>query len=259
MRMNLKTRWCIFALAACLALPMAHSLAQQTDAQAPAAATEQVEEDGGTSLWGIIRQGGIIMFPLGLLSVIAGGLAIYGGIATQEKKMLPLDLVPSLQENLEKLHVDEAKSICANTPSLLTNTLSAGLDRLSDGVLDAPSMEKAMEEASVHEITTGMKPINYLSIIAQVAPMLGLLGTVSGMIKAFDKIGSGGMGKPELLAADIGEAMVTTATGLIIAIPTMFLYFFLKSKYMANVSQLNRILGNLAHQLVSSARRRDDQ
>ncbi|MFW5894095.1 MAG: hypothetical protein ACOCUY_03065, partial [Verrucomicrobiota bacterium] len=113
MRLNLKTRWCVFALTACLALPIAHSLAQQTDEQAPAGATEQVADEGGTSLWGIIRQGGVIMFPLGLLSVIAGGLAIYGGIATQEKKMLPLDLVPSLQENLEKLHVDEAKSICA--------------------------------------------------------------------------------------------------------------------------------------------------
>lgn len=257
---NLRVRWCIFALMACLALPLTQAVAQQ-DGDAESGSPQQTEQadEGGTSLWGIIKQGGIIMFPLGALSVIAAGLAIYGGIATQEKKMLPLDLVPSLKENLEKLHIDEAKSTCNNNPSLLTNTLSAGLDRLSDGVLDAGSMEKAMEEASVHEITTGMKPINYLSILAQIAPMLGLLGTVSGMIKAFDKIGAGGMGKPERLAADIGEAMVTTATGLIIAIPTMFLYFFLKSKYMSNVSQLNRILGNLAHDLVSSARRRGDR
>jgi len=114
-----------------------------------------------------------------------------------------------------------------------------------------------MEEASVHEVTAGLKPINYLSIIAQIAPMLGLLGTVSGMIKAFQKIGMGGMGKPELLAADIGEAMVTTATGLIIGIPAMFFYFYLKTRFMSNVSEMSRLLGNLCHQLVSAARRQD--
>jgi biopolymer transport protein ExbB len=171
--------------------------------------------------------------------------------------MLRPELVPQIQEELMQLHLDPAKSICAGSPCLLTNTLQAGLERISDGVLDVPSMEKAMEEASVHEITAGLKPISYLSIIAQVAPMLGLLGTVSGMIKAFQKIGLGGMGKPELLAADIGEAMVTTAAGLIIGIPTMFFYFFLKSRYMSNVSELTRILGNLCHQLVAAARRRD--
>jgi biopolymer transport protein ExbB len=255
---DLKTRLCVLALTGCLALPVAQSLAQDPGPAANEQASQPANH-GGTSIWGILKQGGVIMFPLGALSIAALGLAIYGGIATQEKKMLPMNLIPALQEDLERLHIDNAKTTCANNPSLLTNTLSAGLDRLSDGVLDAESMEKAMEEASVHEITTGMKPINYLSIIAQIAPMLGLLGTVSGMIKAFDKIGMGGMGKPELLAADIGEAMVTTATGLIIAIPTMFLYFFLKGKYMSNVSQLNRILGNLAHELVSSARRRGDR
>ena len=122
-------------------------------------------------------------------------------------------------------------------------------------MIDIDSMEKAMEAASVHEITAGLKPINYLSIIAQIAPMLGLLGTVSGMIKAFQKIGLGGMGKPELLASNIGEAMITTAAGLIIGIPAMFFYFYLKSRYMSNVSQLTRVLGTLSHQMVAAARR----
>jgi len=74
------------------------------------------------------------------------------------------------------------------------------------------------------------------------------------MIKAFQKIGLGGMGKPELLANNIGEAMITTAAGLIIGIPAMFFYFFLKSRYMSNVSEMGRILGNLCHNLVSAAR-----
>ncbi len=208
-----------------------------------------------TTFWGLVKKGGITMYPLGFLMAATIGLTIYGFIATQERKMLQPQIIPNVQNSLNNLNIEEASNICAGNPCLLTNILLSGFQRLNDGVLDAEAMEKAMEEASVEETAAGLKPINYLSIVAQIAPMLGLLGTVSGMIKAFEKIGHGGMGKPELLAADIGEAMVTTATGLIIGIPAMFFYFFLKSKYLSNVSRLARMLGNLAHSLVAAGRR----
>lgn len=229
-------------------------------AQAPAspvtpAVAEVDAAAGGTTLWGIIRQGGIIMFPLGLLSVAMIALAVYGFMIVPERKMLTPELIPSIQEALNDLRLDEVTSVCNNHPSMLTNILHAGLQRISDGILDVPSMEKAMEEASVEETSAGLKMISYLSIIAQIAPMLGLLGTVSGMIKAFQKISLGGMGKPELLAGNIGEAMVTTATGLIIGIPAMVLYFYLKGRYTSNVARLGRILGNLSHNLVAASRR----
>ncbi len=221
--------------------------------------TQEKQKGGGATFWQLVKQGGLIMFPLGLLSVGAIGLVVYGFMVSQTGKMLRPELVPSLQEELGKINLEGARQICNSNPSLLTNTLNAGLDRIKEDVLDINSMEKAMEEASVQETTDGLKPINYLSIIAQVAPMLGLLGTVSGMIKAFQKIGEGGMGDPELLAGNIGEAMVTTATGLIVGIPTMFFYFYLKTKYNSNVSQLSRILGNLSHHLVTAVRRGDNE
>jgi biopolymer transport protein ExbB len=262
--MNIRTSRKISAIIAATLLTVMAWYAYAQDA--PPAATDgngaaaselvAVEETGvNTTLWGLIRQGGWIMFPLILLSVGAVGLTIYGFITVRDEKMLHPELVTPLQNELSSMHLDKAKEICSQTPCLLTNTLLAGLDRISDGILDVPSMEKAMEEASIQETTEGMKPINYLSIIAQIAPMLGLLGTVSGMIKAFQKIGLGGMGRPEQLADNIGEAMVTTAAGLIIGIPAMFFYFYLKNKYMSNVSQLARILGNLSHHLVASSRR----
>jgi biopolymer transport protein ExbB len=133
--------------------------------------------------------------------------------------------------------------------------MGAGLRRISDGVLDVGSMEKAMEEAAVEETNEGMKPLNNLSVVAQVAPMLGLLGTVTGMIGAFNKIGLGAMGDPEKLANDIGEAMITTAFGLMVAIPAMFVYFYLKGRYLSNVSKLSRVIGDLVHHLVVSSRR----
>jgi biopolymer transport protein ExbB len=68
------------------------------------------------------------------------------------------------------------------------------------------------------------------NVVATVAPMIGLLGTVSGMIGAFQTISSGGMGRPELLAGDIGEALITTATGLVIGIPAMIAYFIFRNR-----------------------------
>ncbi|MBN2448874.1 MAG: MotA/TolQ/ExbB proton channel family protein [Lentisphaeria bacterium] len=248
----------ITALALAATCGFAAAQPSPTAAVEPAGSTLTQQQEIGrkTTLWGLIRQGGWTMVPLGLLSAAAVGLIVYGAIATRPGRMLAVDLIPGLQDEIGRLHVDQAKAICAGKPCLMTNTLHAGLERLSDGVLDVESMEKAMEEASVHEVTAGLKPISYLSIIAQTAPMLGLLGTVSGMIKAFQKIGMGGMGKPELLATNIGEAMVTTAAGLIIGIPAMFFYFYLKTKFLSNVSEMSRLLGNLCHHLVASARRR---
>jgi biopolymer transport protein ExbB len=220
-----------------------------TDATAQAAATSN------KSFMQVIKDGGVLMWPLGLLSVATVALAVYGFIIVRESKVLTPELVPSLQEALDGLDIDRAKSICDGTPSLLTNVVNAGLQRISDGYLDLQSMESAMEEAAIEEAADGLKTINYLSVIAQIAPMVGLLGTVSGMIKAFAKIGKGAMGKPEVLAGDISEALVTTATGLIIGIPAMFLYFYLKGRYTGHTTRLGRIVGNLAHHLVAATRR----
>jgi biopolymer transport protein ExbB len=239
-----------------LAIVLAGFVATAAQAQAETQVSEQTATRASdVTFWGLYKQGGWAMIPLTLLSVAAVGLIVYGFMAVRTEKMLSPQLVSQLQTSLDGLNIDEASNMCAGNPSLLTNILQAGLQRISDGVLDVPSMEKAMEEASIEESAAGLKPINYLSIIAQIAPMLGLLGTVSGMIKAFQKIGMGGMGDPELLAADIGEAMITTGAGLVVGIPAMFFYFYLKGTYLTNMSRLSRMLGNLAHALVVASRR----
>jgi biopolymer transport protein ExbB len=253
-RMKSKTRWiAIVLLSVCLGGVWSAALAQTADATAAEAVVEvPVEQE--TSLMGLLKQGGVLMWPLGLLSVATIALGVYGFMLVRPGKMLTPELVPQLQQKLVHLDLKEAMAICAATPSLLTNILMAGLRRIEGDEIDAVSMEKAMEEASVEETAGGLRSIGYLSLIAQIAPMVGLLGTVSGMIKAFQKIGKGAMGKPEVLAADIGEALVTTATGLLIGIPAMFLYFHLKGKYTANLTRLGRVLGNLSHHLVSASR-----
>jgi biopolymer transport protein ExbB len=241
-----------------VAIVLGGFVATAARAQAPAAtetSTQITAQDNEVTFWKLYKQGGWAMVPITLLSVAGVGLTVYGFLSVRTEKMLSPQLVSQLQTSLDGLNIEEAANLCAGSPSLLTNILQAGLQRISDGVLDVPSMEKAMEEASIEESAAGLKPINYLSIIAQIAPMLGLLGTVSGMIKAFQKIGMGGMGDPEKLAADIGEAMITTGAGLVVGIPSMFFYFYLKGTYLTNMSRLSRMLGNLAHALVVASRR----
>ncbi len=250
-------------LAGTLAVAISRGVAEETaptasPASAPkpsavAPATPAPAEEAYTlrDYWAV---GGWCMYPITLLSIAMVGLTVYGFILVQERKMLTPQLVGPLTEALKGLRLDDAISMCTTTPSLLTNILHAGLQRISKGVLDINAMEKAMEESSAEETAQGLRMISYLSVVASTAPMWGLLGTVSGMVKAFEKIGRGAMGKPELLAKDIGEALITTFAGLVVGIPAMCFYFYLKSRYTENLTRLGRILGNLTNALVAASR-----
>ncbi len=207
-------------------------------------------KEGGKSLLDMWKVGGPVMWPIGLCSVAGVGLAVYCAMQYRIEKMARPDIQAALRKAIGSLDFKAAKTLCASAPCMLTSILASGLTRLtSSGETDASSFEKAMEEASVEEVTEWQKPLGHLSLVAQIAPMLGLLGTVTGMIGAFDKIGMGAMGSPEKLAANIGEAMLTTAAGLIVAIPCMFIYFFYKAKFTSNVARISRLLGNLSHHL----------
>ena len=217
--------------------------AQTGDAVDPATKT-------GKSLWDLWKVGGPVMWPIGLCSVGGIGLAVYSAMQFRIEKMARPDIIPALSNALGALDFETAKTLCANAPCMLTTILAAGLARLDNAEdADIASFEKAMEEASVEEVTEWQKPLNHLSLASQIAPMLGLLGTVTGMIGAFDKIGLGAMGSPEKLAGNIGQAMLTTAAGLIVAIPCMFAYFFFKGKFTSNVARVSRLIGNLVHHL----------
>lgn len=212
-------------------------------------------EAAGKSLLDYWNGGGICMYPIGLCSVAAVALAIYCAILYKSSRMTQPTLLQPLAQALEKLDIDSARGICRANPGILTNVLSAGLRRVRAGdEVDVPAVEKAMEEASQEEVASGMKPLGYLSVVVQVAPMFGLLGTVTGMIGAFNKIGLGKMGDPEKLADDIGVAMITTAAGLIVAIPAMFAYFGFKAQYTGNISRISSLLGELTYHLGLGAR-----
>ena len=222
-------------------------LAQEGGAAAPAEVAESI------SLWGLVKQGGWAMWPLGAFSFFMVALVIQNTIALRPKILLHAEMMPELIQFMLNDKVKTALIYCRKHPSMFTNTFGAGLERCLDveDKYDFDKVKESVEEASVEQLSKLMKPIDYLSIIGASAPMLGLLGTVSGMIKAFHTMGTGGMGDPSKLASNIGEALVTTATGLIIAIPAMFFFFYFKKGFQKTLATLGRNVGFLFDALES--------
>jgi biopolymer transport protein ExbB len=223
-------------------MPIATTLAQEA---AGAVAGEQLEVARTVSFGTLLRQGGPFMYPLALFSMVMLFFIIRNILLLREKNMLREDLKPQIEELMSKRDVAAIRELCNANDSLLTAVLDAGMERISEEhEYDAAHVMEAIEEAGNEQMVSFMKPINILSIIGGTAPMLGLLGTVSGMIKAFQTIAAGNMGKPELLAGDIGEALITTATGLIIAIPAMIAYFVFKNNFIKSMSTMGRLVGH---------------
>lgn len=208
---------------------------------APAAAAAGVESMTLLQMW---KVGGWCMWPLGAFSMAMLYFITRNGLLLRPKNLLRADLKPEIEEKLAKRDIQGVREICQNNPSLMTSVLDAGLERITESDSDLSHISEAIEEAGNEQMVTFMKPINYLSIIGGTAPMVGLLGTVSGMIKAFQSIAAGGMGKPEVLAGNIGEALITTAAGLIIAIPAMIFYFIFKNNFIKHMSTMGRMVSH---------------
>ena len=165
-----------------------------------------------------IIKGGVVMIPILACSVIALAIVIERFINLTEGKVIPKDFFVRIKGLLLEGHINEALSICSKSNKPIAKIIEAGIMKYYFG---RDEIKEAIEDAGRHEIASVEKYLNILSTIAGVAPLLGLLGTVTGMIKVFNIISLGGIGKAEELAGGIGEALITTAAGLSIAIPTL--------------------------------------
>ena len=135
-----------------------------------------------------------------------------------------------------------AYKYCKENRSPLSNVLRVGIGLLGDGKQVA---EEGMLAELAKENSTMQTYISYLSVIGVCAPMIGLLGTVTGMIKAFAKLGASGIGDPSGLSAAIGEVLVATASGLIIAIPAFGAFYFLRNRAAASIHHIQDIINSL--------------
>ena len=188
----------------------------------------------------IFKTGGWCMWPLSLWSMAALYYIIRNALMLRTKNLLRADLKPEIENLLAARDIKGTREICQKNPCLMTSVLDAGLERISENDFDQAHVKEAIEEAGNEQLVVFMKPINYLSMIGTVAPLLGLLGTVSGIIKAFANIS----GSREALAGNIGESLICTASGLVIAIPAMIFYFIYKNNFIKNISTMGRMVGH---------------
>ncbi|ADE53302.1 MotA/TolQ/ExbB proton channel family protein [Coraliomargarita akajimensis] len=210
------------------------------------------------TLLDLLKAGGWAMVPLALLSMGTVGFTIYNFVYVRQRNFIDEGVVVQLDQAIEQADMARANEICAQSPGVVTNTLKHSLTQMEQARFAPEALEKAFETASSRELASAYVVVNYLSIISAIAPMVGLLGTVSGMVKAFNSIAAEGMGKPELLADNISEALITTASGMAIAIPAMFFFFFFRNRYGKIVSEVNLVLGQLYGQLLHVGNRQGE-
>jgi len=233
----------VVAIAFCLCLP--GTLAETVIAQgnAPAAGTSASPPSTVTapgkgrtaaeeSLLGVIFSGGImgigIMIVLILLSIFSMYLVVDQAMALRKKELLPADLVETVRQLLSQGKLQDADQACRKRPCPLSFVLVSGISEIEYGW---PAVEKALEDSTAEQAARLYRRLEYLSVIGNIAPMIGLLGTVTGMILAFREValsqGTAGAGD---LASGIYSALVTTVCGLVIAIPSLAAFAIFRNK-----------------------------
>lgn len=188
----------------------------------------------------LLQKGGIIMGFIILLSLIAAVIIIERLIYFRRIRVDEETLINRLKTTLQKGYHDEALSICESNPAPITNLMRVGIEyrkfpkrEIREAILDAANLEIPKLE----------RYLSALGTIAHITPLLGLLGTVTGNIRAFGVLGSlGSVGDPGLLARGISEALLTTAAGIIVSLPAITFYNYLVNKVNHMIIRLeNRV------------------
>jgi len=199
------------------------------------------------------RQGGIFMYPLLFFSVLAATVAIERFIVFSKAKLNVSEFLTKIRKALlVNRNVKEAIKICEQSKGPVASVMKAGLLRYGHARED---IEKTIENAALYELDRLEKRLGVLGTTANVAPMLGFLGTVAGMIKSFATLAEQGLTNPAAVAVGISEALITTATGLIIAIPAQLVYNW----YTTKITRFVRDIETASNMLVETFTEMDSQ
>ena len=175
----------------------------------------------------LIKAGGFIMWPLLLCSIISLAIAAERFWSLQSKRVTPKNLVAQVWQWDKVGHLDAKRVQDLRIASPLGRVLAAGLVNRRH---EREIMKESIEEVGRHVAHELERFLNTLGTIASITPLLGLLGTVIGMIKVFAVITAQGVGDPVVLASGISEALITTAAGLTVAIPSLMFYRFFRGR-----------------------------
>jgi biopolymer transport protein ExbB len=190
-----------------------------------------------------LREGGVIGLLIILLSLLSVGFIVEHFLTIRKSTLMPEEVTLELEELIQQGQIDQAVEVCRQPEnhSLISNVILAGLERYRGTEFGFAEYKAAVEEAGEDQTGQLYRKTEPLNVIGAVAPMLGLLGTVSGMINAFNVIAaSGGMARPDELASGISEALVTTLMGLIVAIPTMIAFSYFRNRIDSIVAEAGK-------------------
>ncbi|MBD3633916.1 MAG: MotA/TolQ/ExbB proton channel family protein [Methylophaga sp.] len=175
----------------------------------------------------LFKAGGWLMIPLFICSVISIAIIAERFWSLQTKRIAPPELVTQIWQWLQYNQVDEQRVKALQNNSPLGQILAAGLtNRYSSRDIT----KESIQDVGRHVTVAMERNLNTLGTIAAISPLIGLLGTVVGMIKVFAVITAEGVGNPETLAGGISEALITTAAGLVVAIPSLIFYRYYRGK-----------------------------
>ena len=186
-------------------------------------------------MYDVVVKGGVLMIPIALCSIIALAIFLERLWSLRRSKVIPRDFLIEIEDLIRREKIPEAVTRCRKDNSSMANIIVAGIRNFGKR---REIVKESIEEIGRREAATLERYINVVGTIAAISPLLGLLGTVFGMIKAFNVISIQGVGNPSSLAGGISEALITTAAGLVVAIPTFVLYRYLANKADALIVEM---------------------
>lgn len=214
------------------AMLQAMAMAQDAGAEGGGEATEAPVASGGPTLWGIIYGGSIVNLFIWLMIAATSFATLWfiidGIIKIRRDKLLPGDVVEGVRDALSEGDLQAALDTCEANPGPLSRILLAGFGNISEGY---EVIQESVGTAAELETEQLMQRVSYLNLCGQIAPMLGLMGTVIGMVFAFGTLGSGAQGaaKAQALAQNISTALWTTCVGLLISVPALLSFTLVRN------------------------------
>jgi biopolymer transport protein ExbB len=185
----------------------------------------------------IVKAGGIMMGPIILASIVTAAIFLERLWTLQTKRVLPADLTEKVWRWVEQRQIQDKHIVALQQNSPLGKILAAGLANRNR---DRAVIREAIEDTGRHVVHELDRFIGTLGTIASLTPLMGLLGTVLGMIRTFNAITTAGIGNPASLAGGIAEALITTAAGLTVAIPALLAYKYLRGRVQMLVVQMEK-------------------
>jgi len=201
---------------------------------------------GQWQLLSLFEKGGLMMYPILFSSVLMLGIAIERGYSLRRNNIINPDFVKDVRSHWDWQNIQKTLRLCNSYDNSLSRILKMGLLRFG-GKLD--EIERAIEAGGQHEASLMNSNLRVLGAVANITPMMGLLGTVIGMIKAFNVISLSGTGNPGLVASGISEALITTAAGMLVGIPALVLYHYFRGKIDRYIFEMEEIAIQLVEEL----------